>query len=180
MCNSVQFIYFLQHFANSLITISVPQGDSGGPLMIKDREGRQVNIGIVSAGVGCGRERLPGLYTRVSKYTNWIRDTIRGAQLRAWAGDHFGTCHKLDGTSGNCTIALLWVFSWCYCINIKLLVKELKCCIIVGECIRLLWVTSAKVFIHRCRILFYKCYNKFSCLWSTFVYKLLYNTNVLS
>jgi len=49
--------------------------------MIRDPEGRQVNIGIVSAGIGCGRQRLPGLYTRVSKYTSWIKDTMRQAEL---------------------------------------------------------------------------------------------------
>jgi hypothetical protein len=48
-------------------------GDSGGPLLDK-ATGTQV--GIVSFGVGCGDPNFPGVYTRVSAYTNWIHDRI--------------------------------------------------------------------------------------------------------
>lgn len=33
-------------------------------------------IGIVSTGIGCARPGLPGIYTRVSEYANWIVDAI--------------------------------------------------------------------------------------------------------
>jgi hypothetical protein len=49
------------------------QGDSGGPLL--DTATRS-QIGIVSFGVGCGDPTFPGVYTRVSAYTNWIHDRI--------------------------------------------------------------------------------------------------------
>uniref|UniRef100_A0A1A9WGH0 Peptidase S1 domain-containing protein n=1 Tax=Glossina brevipalpis TaxID=37001 RepID=A0A1A9WGH0_9MUSC len=46
--------------------------DSGGPLMSKEN----YLIGIVSTGVGCARPGLPGIYTRVSKYLNWLKSVI--------------------------------------------------------------------------------------------------------
>lgn len=32
-------------------------------------------IGIVSNGVGCGRKGFPGIYTKVSKFTQWIQES---------------------------------------------------------------------------------------------------------
>ncbi|CAG0897356.1 unnamed protein product [Cyprideis torosa] len=53
------------------------QGDSGGPLMVQDDEKWYV-IGIVSFGVAdCGNNAtIPGVYTRVDKYTQWITNTM--------------------------------------------------------------------------------------------------------
>ena len=53
------------------------QGDSGGPLncpVTKFRPGQpQYKIcGITSWGAGCGHNGYPGVYTRVSKYIDWI------------------------------------------------------------------------------------------------------------
>lgn len=46
-------------------------GDSGGPLLSKIN-GNYVVVGVVSTGIGCARPLLPGLYSRVSSYINWI------------------------------------------------------------------------------------------------------------
>lgn len=51
------------------------QGDSGGPLVTK-KDNRAVLIGLVSWGVGCARANLPGIYTRISEYVDWIRRYI--------------------------------------------------------------------------------------------------------
>ncbi|XP_026486403.2 trypsin CFT-1-like [Vanessa tameamea] len=42
--------------------------DSGGPLLHNG-----IVVGIVSFGNGCGDGRFPGVYARVSGYTNWIQ-----------------------------------------------------------------------------------------------------------
>ena len=46
-------------------------GDSGGPLLTKIDDQWSV-IGVVSTGIGCARPFLPGLYSRVSSYHDWI------------------------------------------------------------------------------------------------------------
>ena len=49
------------------------QGDSGGPLSSPAGAfGAYVQIGIVSFGEGCAREKKPGVYTRVAVYRSWI------------------------------------------------------------------------------------------------------------
>jgi len=60
------------------------QGDSGGPLV---RMGTSVQVGITSWGIGCNRSvnslNLPGVYTNLSRYTQWIDTKIAGAQTTA-------------------------------------------------------------------------------------------------
>ncbi|XP_076310267.1 venom protease-like [Tachypleus tridentatus] len=51
------------------------QGDSGGPLYMNKNNIFTV-IGVVSAGIGCGREYLPGLYTEVVFYRSWILEHV--------------------------------------------------------------------------------------------------------
>lgn len=47
------------------------QGDSGGPLVAKVND-NWVQIGIVSFGDECAAKNMPGVYTKVQKYSEWI------------------------------------------------------------------------------------------------------------
>ncbi|KAI7805544.1 putative hyaluronan-binding protein 2-like [Triplophysa rosa] len=51
------------------------QGDSGGPLTC-ERNQTHFIYGIVSWGDSCGEEGKPGVYTRVTKYVDWINTKI--------------------------------------------------------------------------------------------------------
>ncbi|GJL62157.1 MAG: hypothetical protein NPIRA04_08110 [Nitrospirales bacterium] len=51
------------------------QGDSGGPGMVVDSaEDTDRLAGVVSFGIGCARPNFPGVYTRVSKFIDWISE----------------------------------------------------------------------------------------------------------
>jgi len=50
------------------------QGDSGGPLVLKSSQGADVQMGMVSWGMGCAHKDFSGMYSRVSSAYDWIRE----------------------------------------------------------------------------------------------------------
>lgn len=56
------------------------RGDSGGPLQaqgIVDDHPKIIQYGVVSFGPkSCGIKGVPGVYTRVAYYTDWILDSM--------------------------------------------------------------------------------------------------------
>ena len=59
-----------------LLYLDTCYGDSGGPLMKSSVNGQWILVGITSGGYACGHAGTAGVYTRVSSYSDWIRETI--------------------------------------------------------------------------------------------------------
>ncbi|XP_037526158.2 clotting factor B-like [Rhipicephalus sanguineus] len=52
-------------------------GDSGGPLTVWNKNGLSELVGVVSFTFGCGSVGYPSGFTRVSGYTDWIRESMK-------------------------------------------------------------------------------------------------------
>lgn len=61
--------------------LSLKQGDGGGPLVCAV-EGRTstlkkyVQVGIISWGIGCGEDQIPGVYSSVIVNSKWIKNKL--------------------------------------------------------------------------------------------------------
>ncbi|XP_074600829.1 trypsin-1-like isoform X1 [Brevipalpus obovatus] len=73
---------YREHIPDTFICAGLPQGgkdscdgDSGGPLVIEEN-GQWFLVGIISWGIGCALPNQPGVYTRISEYSEWIHSII--------------------------------------------------------------------------------------------------------
>lgn len=58
------------------------KGDGGGPLICalnggKENKKKYVQVGIVSWGIGCGDENVPGVYSSLQANIQWINKHLK-------------------------------------------------------------------------------------------------------
>ena len=47
-------------------------------MLKNEKDGRRVVVGAVSVGLGCGVPKTVGIYTRISRYIDWILEHVKG------------------------------------------------------------------------------------------------------
>lgn len=58
------------------------KGDGGGPLVCQlPNASRYVQVGIVSWGIDCGMNNIPGVYANVPRFRNWIDNLLKNLRL---------------------------------------------------------------------------------------------------
>ena len=77
-----EFMTYENQITDNMLCAGAPQrdscqGDSGGPLVIKgDVASSDLQVGVVSWGLGCADADFPGIYARISQVYGWIEDSV--------------------------------------------------------------------------------------------------------
>ncbi|XP_053686172.1 phenoloxidase-activating factor 2-like [Sabethes cyaneus] len=61
--------------------VDVCTGDGGAPLICPDSNGIYYQIGIVAWGIGCGEQGIPGAYTNVAFFSDWIEGHLKSVKI---------------------------------------------------------------------------------------------------
>lgn len=62
------------------------KGDGGGPLVcFNSNDGTYTLAGLVSWGIDCGQEGIPGVYVKVQQFLDWISETTQRPAYEYWS-----------------------------------------------------------------------------------------------
>ena len=81
---NIDYKYFILKVDDTLMCTGLKEGgkdackgDSGGALLHREGlTGSWVAVGIISAGYKCGHPRVPGIYSRVAKFSSWVEEQV--------------------------------------------------------------------------------------------------------
>ncbi|XP_067668333.1 serine-rich adhesin for platelets-like [Haliotis asinina] len=75
------------------------KGDSGSPLMCQMAPDKWVQVGITSWGEGCGQVGKPGVYTRVDRYIDWIKQQTKQMESASCSFESPNMCGYMDNST---------------------------------------------------------------------------------